>query len=656
MKVSIIIPCFNAALKIGSCLSSLAAIDMNVSDYEVIFVDDHSTDHTFHMLENICKSKTNWHVYQLSENSGSPSRPRNYGTNLAKGEFVFYLDCDDEILPDTLTLHYQEATRYNADMVRGSLYVNDGKVQRLANKLPEWDDALDDTSRISLFLEKQTLTKSCLIRTAVLRNNSISYPEDMKMGEDTVFVSKALIASKKTIYIDHPTYIYNCAPTFVQSTTKSFGEKEACDQLLMWDRLQEIFSKIGIDYFKVRLHVNLRYVLTNLIQYSRFDISEHTFLRLSKFIKTVGNDLKKSSFLARHLELLASIEAGDFDWFRKLSRPRLLIAGHDLKFISPLYPVLSRYFDIREDEWKGHNDHNEAHSRECLEWAEYIWCEWLLGNAVWYSENKKNNQRLVVRMHRFEVGLDYGSRLRINNVDAIITVTVLFFERLLERFQNIPRSKVRLMPLGYLLDEYVADFSEERLHTLAMIGILPSGKGLDKALQILAALRKHDTRFKLEIFGKKPEELSWIRSDKNEREYFALCEKYIEENNLSSFVHFNGHSDIRAALSHRKVGFVLSLSKNVRELPGFEAFHTAVGDGFAGGAVSLILHFLGAEYVWSSESIHHSLESLVENILMLNRNPDIFLSSVAKGKELLVERYCADDFALNVRNCFVEAI
>ena len=656
MKVSVIIPCFNAALKIGPCLSSLTAIDMHESDYEVIFVDDCSTDDTFHLLENVCKTKKNWHVYQLNENSGSPSHPRNYGTKLAQGEFVFYLDCDDEILPDTLRLHYEEATRCDADIVRGSLYVKDGKAKRLANRLPEWNDAIDHKNRIRLFLEKQSLTKTCLIRTSMLRNSGIKYPEDMKMGEDTVFVADALIAAKKIIYIDHPTYIYNCSPTFVESTTKSFGEKEISDQLLMWPRLQEIFLRVGINYYKTRLHVNLRYVLSTLIQYNKFDITKNTFVKLSDFIKSVGNDLNTTSFSVRHLEIVNSIKVDDFYLFCKLTRPRLLIAGHDLKFISPMYSVLERYFDIREDEWTGHNEHNEAHSLKCLEWAEYIWCEWLLGNAVWYSEKKKNNQRLVVRMHRFEVGLDYGSKLCIKNIDAIVTVCVLFFERLLERFQKIPRHKVRLIPVGYLLDGYVADFSPERLHTIAMIGILPSGKGLDKALQILTSLRKYDSRFKLEIFGKKPEELSWIRNDKNEREYFSLCQKYIEEHNLSSFVHFNGHSDIRTALAQRKVGFVLSLSKNVKELPGFEAFHVAVGDGFAGGAVSLILHYLGAEYVWGSEFIHPSVDAVVEKILMLSQDPAGFQRAVSAGKELIESRYRAEDFALSVKNCFAQAI
>ncbi len=652
MKVTVVVPCFNAAQKIGVCLNSLLAIEMQKSDYEVIFVDDCSTDSTYDLLLDFCSSNKNWYVHRLDKNSGSPSYPRNYATKLARGKYVFYLDCDDEILPDTLSVHYEAASKNSADMVRGYLYASDGSKRLTMNRLPEWSDSLSRHERIKLFLEKQSLTKTCLIRTDLLREKNIKYPEDMKMGEDTVFVADVLCAANNVVYIDHPTYIYNRTPTFVQSTTQSFGEKELADQLLMWPRLQEVLSQEGVNYYSTRLHVNLRYIFSLLIQKNRRDIKESTFRRFSEFVRIVGEDLDRSKFSARHVEFVEAIEGGSFERFSKLARPRLLVAGYDLKFITPFFPVLSEYFEIRVDEWSGHSIHNEKHSKECLEWAEYIWCEWLLGNAVWYSERKKAHQKLIIRMHRFEVGQAYGSNISVKNVDAIITVSVLFFERLLESFPNIPRNKVRLMPLGYMIDEYEKSFFDERLYTIGMIGILPSGKGFHKALEILNELRKLDSRFKLEIFGKRPEDLSWIANDKDEKEYFLKCEKYISECGLSDAVHFNGHSNIKKSIAQRKVGFILSLSKQVRELPGFESFHIAVGDGYCGGAVSLVLHFLGAEYVWSQDSIFTSTDAIVDRIYKLSCDPEAFESASYRGRELIAARYSAQEFAGRVKSCF----
>src|SRR5690606_24045157 len=82
----------------------------------------------------------------------------------------------------------------------------------------------------------------------------------------------------------------------------------------------------------------------------------------------------------------------------------LLVAGHDLKFIEPTL----EHFDpsavrITRDLWESHDTHNEVESREKLAGADVVLCEWGLGNAVWYADNVRSDQRLVVRVHAQEV-------------------------------------------------------------------------------------------------------------------------------------------------------------------------------------------------------------------------------------------------------------
>lgn len=652
MKVSVIIPCFNAVDKIGRCLASLRAIDMPRQEYEVLFIDDCSTDGTFALLEDECAKESNWRAEQLPTNSGSPSRPRNRGLELARGEYVFFLDCDDEISSDTLRLHYKHALASNADIVRGYLFVNDGRKSITMNRMTDWSDALSREERIAKIVKDQSMGSTNLFRTELLRKNKLAWQEDIRMGEDTLYLAHALVIAKKIEYIDHPAITYNKYPSLLASTTQSFGAKELRDHLIMWPSLAKILSKAGVDYYRLRFKVSLRYILSLLVQRNRGDIGKELFREYSEFISGIWSVVRKFDYPDRYAEIINSLHANDFNSFRHLCRPRLLIAGHDLKFVASALPELEHYFDVRFDEWSGHSQHDEGKSLELLGWAELIWCEWLLGNAVWYSERKKPTQKLVIRMHRFEVGHDYGSKLCVENVDSIITVATLFFERLLERFPNIPREKVRLVPIGYSLEKYNSTFSKERLKTIAMIGILPSGKGLHKAIRILADLRKKDPEFRLEIFGKTPEELSWIANDKSERDYFNECQKAIKYNKLENSIRFNGHSDITTSLAQRKVGYVLSLSSRVRELPGFEAFHVAVGDGYAGGAVSLILHYHGAEYVWPEEFILPTTEAIVERILSFQDDPKKFQLASQSGRTLIKDRYQVEDFASTVKEIF----
>lgn len=655
MKVSIIIPCFNAEQKISKCLTSLEKINFDEEDYEVIFVDDKSTDFTYKLLQNKCKEKKTWKLHQTKVNSGSPSVPRNYGLSLSMSDYVFFLDCDDEIYPDTIQIHYDMAVKEDADIVRAKLHVNNGVAISEANKIELWNPHWSNFEKITNILRYQSLTPTALFKRSFLYLNQIKFDSSMKMGEDTCFVSEALCKSNSVIYIDHVAFIYNRLPSVVDSTTQSFGDKELNDQLKMWNKLESIYLEKEIDYYKIRFHVNFKYVLSLLIHKNRGDITSDTYDSLNKLLVGLSNRIDLTSYSDRYIEIYKSILSGNCAEFRQKIKPRLLIAGHDLKFISSSYHELEKYFEIKIDEWQGHNQHDEEKSSNLLDWSEYIWCEWLLGNAVWYSKRKKSNQRLLIRMHRFEVGLNFGSDLKIENVDAVITVTPLFFERLLEKFPNIPRSKVRLVPVGYTLEKYDKNFSSEKLFTLGLIGILPSGKGLDKALMILKDLKKIDSRFKLEIFGKNPDELHWIKSDKKEMDFFENCKKFIVDNGIADSVMFNGHADISKEISNKKIGYILSVSKQVRELPGFEAFHVAVGDGFAAGSISLILHYLGSEYVWPSENIFYSIENIVEKIIFYTNNIDEYKRNAENGRLFLQKRYSENRFATIVKDIFKQS-
>ncbi|PSJ48360.1 glycosyl transferase [Zobellella taiwanensis] len=650
IAVSIIVPCFNAYSKIGRCLASLRSIDFPSDDYEVIFVDDKSTDGTYEMLKAECETVKNWSVTQLQNNSGSPSRPRNEGVKLAKGEYVFYLDCDDEILPTTLKAYYNHAAKSDACVVRGPLLADDGKRKILMNTIPEWSSRFSKKERVSKIIEKQSTTPPQLVRTQLVVSKRIEWPEKIKMGEDTLFLVDVLCNAENIEYLDEPCYIYNKRPALTLSTTQAYGDKELSDHITVWSLVQSKLGEVGVDYSKTRLFVGLSTSLKSLIHKNKNDIKNETFSRFSSFLKeheAVINDYKLSERLK---EIVISALKKDFKEFKNLCRPRLLVAGHDLKFITPAETALSEHFDIRYDKWESHTGHNEKQSKELLGWAEVIWCEWMLGNSLWYSNNKKGNQKLVIRMHRQELGTVYAEKIDFNNVDVVFTVSTLFFERVIERFPNIPRRKVRVLPNYVDVDAYGKEWHDDRLFTLGMIGILPSKKNFHLALEALRTLKKKDSRYKLIVYGKKPEDLPWLTKNKEEMAYFERCNSYISENVLDDSVRFRGHCDIKKALAHDRVGFVLSLSESVQELPGFESFHLAVADGFASGGVSLIKKWAGCEYIFPGTVIFESTSGLVEAILDFSADKDRFKTLSYSGVSFLKENYALTEFVKNIKS------
>lgn len=650
--VSVLIPCHNAVGKVGRCLASLRRIDLGSKDYEVIFIDDCSTDRTFELLAAQCAEVANWRILRLDANSGSPSEPRNRGIAEARGEYVFFLDCDDEILPDTLRLHLDHAQQTNADVVRGHLIAESGGTRTIMNRLEGWNDNLTKVERTSLILRRQSTTVVSLIRTDVLRRNRIVWRSDLRMGEDTLFLVSVLSEARRIEYIDHPTFIYIKNLNFTPSSTQSYGNRELCNHLIVWREAIAALKPMEIDYVQLRLQVGLQTALNAMVFVNRGDISREAFENFSAFLNENRAAIAAFGYIKRFKDILTPAFAGDFAGFRKACRPRLVVAGYDLKFIIGILPQLEEFYEIRLDEWKGHDTHDETKSHELLNWAELIWCEWLLGNAVWYAQNKKPYQKLIIRMHRFELGRDFGDRLAVERVDAVVAVSALFLERMLERFPSIPRQKARLQHNYVDVSSYSRASDSERHFRLALIGILPSRKGYARALSILAALRRRDPRYTLDIFGYSVQDVPWLANDPEEVLYYRNCETLIADDGLSGAVRLKGHVNVRTALAEHGVGIVLSVSDSMRQFPCSESFHLAVADGFAAGGLGLIRYWEGAEYIWPSRFILPSGEAIIDRILDYRDDPSLYAADCRSGFDFVSEKYSVDKFVRSFRDLF----
>ncbi|HDS1115700.1 glycosyltransferase family 2 protein [Pluralibacter gergoviae] len=123
MKISIIIPAYNAAYYLHECIGSIVV--QNDIDYEIIVVNDGSTDHTESILRSIQK-ETKQLIYFTINNSGQSSA-RNYGAKRASGDFLLFVDADDKIESNTLSILRNVLDGHLVDMVffNGSAFYDD---------------------------------------------------------------------------------------------------------------------------------------------------------------------------------------------------------------------------------------------------------------------------------------------------------------------------------------------------------------------------------------------------------------------------------------------------------------------------------------------------------------------------------------------------
>lgn len=651
MDVSIIIPCYNAIGKIEKCLASLRSIEYPKRKYEVIFVDDCSRDRTLEFLKKEQVKESNWSVFQLDKNSGSPSRPRNEGIRVARGKYVFFLDCDDEIFPDTLGVHVAHANKTGADVVRGFLVVDNGTTRLAMNKLSEFHSLTTYKDKVRHIIQKQSTTVPSLIKKGILSKHNLSWPEDIRMGEDTVFLIKVLSNSRCVEYVEHPTFVYHKSQGNVASSTQTYGKRELQNHVKVWKTAQIYLKEIGLDYCQLRLQVGLQTAIQSMIRFNTHDIDEYSFELFHQFVKEQWELIQKFNYIPRIKNVLKFVVSGDYSGFRDSIKLRMVIAGYDLKFIKPIVPLLQEFYQIRIDEWVGHDRHDDKHSRGCLEWADVIFCEWMLGNAVWYSKNRKKHQKLVIRMHRFELTTNWYKQIEFEKVHAIIAVSVYFVEKLIE-YTRVPRGMVRLVPNFVDINAYdKGEKNKERLFNLSMIGILPSRKGYKRALQILNELVKKDKRYQLFIYGKSPEELSWIAKNSEEMSYYQSCNSFIEQKRLQDHVHFKGWVDVKSDLGN--IGYVLSTSET-EEIP--ESFHLAPADGFSAGGQGLLLNWNGIEYIYPSKYIFDDVNKIAEHIENeRNGSIDSFYQFNQEAVELIASRYSSKEFVQSIRGIINES-
>ena len=116
LKMSVVVPAYNAAKTLERLMRSIDAQTMPKDEFEVVVVDDGSTDGTLELLQTLQRDRP-YLVPHRIDPSGWASRPRNVGTDLARGEYVLYMDSDDTLFPDALRRSHEYASEHGADIL-----------------------------------------------------------------------------------------------------------------------------------------------------------------------------------------------------------------------------------------------------------------------------------------------------------------------------------------------------------------------------------------------------------------------------------------------------------------------------------------------------------------------------------------------------------
>ena len=247
MKVSVIIPLYNAENYIAACLESV--LNQTMKDFEIIIVDDCSTDNSCAVAETFSKKfGGRLKIFSFEENTGNASIPRNEGLRFSRGEYVFFMDNDDLITPNALEILYNLAINARADVVymeRGFLLNGENLIDANWDKnSSQISNPTLESQNISVRIENFIQTSygwapwTKFIRRDFLIANKIDFPH-VKISEDVLWTFKIICLAEKFLRI--PNQLYIC-----RSRTDSWSriKREPKDEIKFW--LDPLVK--GLDY------------------------------------------------------------------------------------------------------------------------------------------------------------------------------------------------------------------------------------------------------------------------------------------------------------------------------------------------------------------------------------------------------------------------
>lgn len=183
-KISIIVPVYNGEKTLDVCIKSIQK--QTFEDYEVIFVDDGSTDGSVQVIERYREKDERMRLVQKT--NGGVSSARNYGVREACGEYLFFMDSDDYISPDYLSELMKTQTNERLLVITEiQRFTSDEELCK--KEVEELKEILLKTKDILKVYMRELLNSPCnkLFKTDIVKKYRLHFPEDASLGEDLLF-------------------------------------------------------------------------------------------------------------------------------------------------------------------------------------------------------------------------------------------------------------------------------------------------------------------------------------------------------------------------------------------------------------------------------------------------------------------------------------
>jgi len=243
IKLTIIIPVYNVEKYVGRCIESCLRQDLPPYEYELLIVNDGSLDGSMDVVRRYAQQHENIRIVE-QENAGL-SATRNHGIQEAKGEYLWFVDSDDDICEDVLKKLIDAAWSQQLDIL-----CFDINVLKQGHPTMTHPNHADKNHRLYVgtdFISDVAMPPSACVaffKKSFLTENTLSFKEGI-IHEDQEFTPRAYCLAKKIAYVNLPAYNYWVRSGSIMTSPEKRAKK-AKDLLVICDSLYQ-FTKEHIE-------------------------------------------------------------------------------------------------------------------------------------------------------------------------------------------------------------------------------------------------------------------------------------------------------------------------------------------------------------------------------------------------------------------------
>ena len=251
MKVSVVIPLYNAEQYIGRCIDTV--LQQSYQNTEIVIVDDASSDASLSVVQNYQARHPSVCIISHRQNKGTMISRRD-GYMAATGDYLTFVDADDTLPPYAIERMVDKLQETNADIVTGNaekIYVNGYKV-KLIEKLPPNTSCIDMLEALLDGNVRRGLWGR-LYRTSLFRDHQLINLDNMTIYEDACLLFQVVVNAHVTVAIDSTVYLYY--ENKLSSTQRVYGLRQIESIIMANKIIAEVCRPYSQIHARIRHHI-----------------------------------------------------------------------------------------------------------------------------------------------------------------------------------------------------------------------------------------------------------------------------------------------------------------------------------------------------------------------------------------------------------------